>query len=449
MNATIVNTNIIRDIDLSDQTIREKTRIVVLNSPEPDQKRTDINYYDFLVPSPKNEYLGSISASEIKTGKSLKIKKLGENNLSSEIYRITFNETLGPDEKKSIKIEAIYTTKTDFTPKEVSLGEESYYKYSENVYIESMYATLKQKTIFKLPNKNIKKYSDSPAPVVKKDSQVIFGPYKNINKDEKEEVTVLYFDMYPRVRANRYTRTVTVSHWANTLGISENFAIINNSPNIKNFKRSTYAILGYSGKLIHAFTGSKFIIPKDAHNIYFTDAIGNVSTSSIENTPRSKLLVTKARFPIVGGWKYSWDQGYHSYLKNYLKYNKSTNKYNLKTLFSCEFMNSPVRNYELHIILPEGARDIDVNIPFPVDSIEYEKIYSYLDFFGRTKIIIKKKNVVSELSKPILVSYSYSITDMLRKPFIVSAFFFALFLCRITLGRIDYSLKRSKTLKKE
>ncbi len=50
-------------------------------------------------------------------------------------------------------------------------------------------------------------------------------------------------------------------------------------------------------------------------------------------------------------------------------------------------------NYTLKVILPEGATDIKMHMPFEVDSITDEVVFSYLDFYGRPVKVIKKENV--------------------------------------------------------
>jgi len=57
------------------------------------------------------------------------------------------------------------------------------------------------------------------------------------------------------------------------------------------------------------------------------------------------------------------------------------------------------RNFHLFI-----ARDIKVDIPFEIDAMSEKKTFTYLDTTGRPTVVVKKKNVVSDLGQPILVS---------------------------------------------
>lgn len=51
--------------------------------------------------------------------------------------------------------------------------------------------------------------------------------------------------------------------------------------------------------------------------------------------------------------------------------------------------------YELRVMLPEGATDIQVNLPFEAE-IEEKLEFSYLDFIGRPVMVIKKQNVIDD-----------------------------------------------------
>ena len=68
--------------------------------------------------------------------------------------------------------------------------------------------------------------------------------------------------------------------------------------------------------------------------------------------------------------------------------------YYLKQLFSIPFDNIVAEEYELSIILPEGATDFKYDLPFDVDEVVQDLYYSYLDFWGRPRITFKKKRIL-------------------------------------------------------
>jgi oligosaccharyltransferase complex subunit alpha (ribophorin I) len=69
-------------------------------------------------------------------------------------------------------------------------------------------------------------------------------------------------------------------------------------------------------------------LPSSAHSVYYYDTIGNVSTSNFRsgqaNSARrgrviDSLLELRPRYPILGGWNYSFTVGWDSPLSEVLK----------------------------------------------------------------------------------------------------------------------------------
>ena len=74
------------------------------------------------------------------------------------------------------------------------------------------------------------------------------------------------------------------------------------------------------------------------------------------------------------------------------------------------FDKSLTENYEVSVILPEGATDIQLELAGDVhpDSIGMEKYFGTMNFFGRPKIVIKKANTIHEIcDSTIRVRYRY------------------------------------------
>ena len=95
-------------------------------------------------------------------------------------------------------------------------------------------------------------------------------------------------------------------------------------------------------------------LPKSAFNILYRDDIGNVSTSRISDTPVTKVLELRPRYPLFGGWKYKWHQGYDVPLDFYLV-KKSGNDYTVDISFTPPIQNLTIENLRVELVLPEGA----------------------------------------------------------------------------------------------
>jgi len=95
----------------------------------------------------------------------------------------------------------------------------------------------------------------------------------------------------------------------------------------------------------------------------------------------------------------------------------------------------------LKIIFPEGAKDIDLNIPFPVDKEYTTKTFSYLDFYGRPTLIVEKANVLDYQFQEFTATYTFEKNDLLIEPLYLFAFFVASFAFFIFMGRLDLGME--------
>ena len=119
------------------------------------------------------------------------------------------------------------------------------------------------------------------------------------------------------------------------------------------------------------FTDLTFRLPPTAHSPYYYDVIGNVSTSrfragstpAIQAKSKSRTsprlvdsqLELKPRYPILGGWNYSFVIGYDVPLEDALKSDKAGKKV-LSVPFLTGYKDLAADTVELKIVLPEGAK---------------------------------------------------------------------------------------------
>jgi oligosaccharyltransferase complex subunit alpha (ribophorin I) len=104
-------------------------------------------------------------------------------------------------------------------------------------------------------------------------------------------------------------------------------------------------------------------LPAGIQNTYYYDQIGNVSTSKLRVAPlvpgsKSNLpsiLELKPRYPILGGWNYSFTLGWDAPLETAVTYDKSSGKYTLAVPIMTTIPGAVISHENLQIILPEGA----------------------------------------------------------------------------------------------
>lgn len=243
-------------------------------------------------------------------------------------------------------------------------------------------------------------------------------------------------------------KTIEVSHWGNIL-VDEYYELFNEAAGIKGeFGRVDYQSWD-PNRAQYAIKSLETSLPRYIRGLYYWDYIGNISSSNAFRDDNEVTLRIEPRFPVFGQWKVDWSQGYNMPTRFHLFQDNSENgRFIFNYTFDHDFSEIVAENYTLKVILPEGATDIKVHLPFGVDSVSEDLYFSTLDYIGRPQLIIKKANVYSQLHKqPFQVSYHMSAQGLLIEPLYVIAFFFICFLAAIIYGRIDLGFKDEKKLK--
>ncbi|KAJ2529196.1 dolichyl-diphosphooligosaccharide--protein glycosyltransferase subunit 1, partial [Coemansia sp. RSA 1933] len=98
----------------------------------------------------------------------------------------------------------------------------------------------------------------------------------------------------------------------------------------------------------------------------------------------------------------------------------------------------------LRIVLPEGASAIDVRVPLPVDSVQKQPFWYYLDSTGHSVVVIQMRNVPPDAADSnVLVMYDYSAASLWQKPLVVATVVFGLFMLGSFVGRLQLGLTTS------
>jgi oligosaccharyltransferase complex subunit alpha (ribophorin I) len=104
-----------------------------------------------------------------------------------------------------------------------------------------------------------------------------------------------------------------------------------------------------------------------AKDAYFTDEIGNVSTSRFRSNPREANLELKPRYPVFGGWNYSFVVGWNHDLKAFLRVDNHGEGFVLKI----PFLEGPketvtYEELEVTVVLPEGSTYVSSFFSLPL-----------------------------------------------------------------------------------
>lgn len=114
----------------------------------------------------------------------------------------------------------------------------------------------------------------------------------------------------------------------------------------------------------HILPALTLYLPTGIRDAYYYDRIGNVSTSKLRTAPsvpknrqgsQFSILELRPRYPLLGGWNYSFTLGWDSPLEDSASYDKSTGRYIVEVPIMTPLAGAVVNEEVLTIILPEGA----------------------------------------------------------------------------------------------
>lgn len=242
-------------------------------------------------------------------------------------------------------------------PATINQQDKQYLLYEFSLYSPSAYLTKKQKTKLKFPSTDVPDYTSSPE---RQGTTFTYGPYeKEIPAGVEEEASVRYDFTKPINHATLLERDIEVSQWGGNLATEERYWLTNKGANLaSHFSRVTWAATSYYNPPSSALKELKMPLKIGSMDAYFTDDIGNVSTSRFRTNAREANLELKPRYPVFGGWKYSFKVGWNANLRNFLRKLNQGDGYALNV----PFLEGPkmaeglsYEKVELRVILPEGA----------------------------------------------------------------------------------------------
>lgn len=96
--------------------------------------------------------------------------------------------------------------------------------------------------------------------------------------------------------------------------------------------------------------------------MYFHDFIGNISSTAAFRKEDVVELEYQPRFPLCGGWKTDWNQGYSAPTKYHLTRDpENAKRHTLEIDFLHNYDVLATENYTIEFVLPFGASDFKVS----------------------------------------------------------------------------------------
>jgi len=300
--------------------------------------------------------------------------------------------------------------------------------------------------------------------VTKSGATLTYGPYDNIPPSTNREfinqyqqpIVVHYNHEQPVVEVLSLQRSVEISHWGANINTEDKILLHNAGPKLKgHFSRVEYQSQRYFNRVpSHILPSLSLLLPAGIQNAYFYDLIGNVSTSSLRFSPSvSKdkqgsafsVLDLRPRYPLLGGWNYSFTVGWDAPLRDSTSYNAKTGKFIVEVPIMTLIPGAVINEEELGIVLPEGADDVEFLAPFPAVSNWTGTHTTYLDSVGRPKLTFTYKDLSLKHMDSIIVSYRLPWSAHLRKPIVVGIAFLTFFIFGMVARRVNLTLHHKMT----
>lgn len=381
-----------------------------------------------------------------------------DRDSSVEFYKIYLPEPLASKAQQTISISYSIASALKPVPAQIAQTDKQYIQYDFSAYAPSAYLTEKQRTKVKFPNSDVPDYTSLPSELndeqtadpQKQGSTFTYGLYNNVPAGAQQAVSVRYEFTKPVTHATLLERDIEVSHWGGNLASEERYWLVNQGAGLKNhFSRVEWQRQSYLNPPTFALKGLALPLAPGAVDPYFTDDIGNVSTSKFRPGKKEALLELKPRYPVFGTWKYSFRVGWNADLSSYLRKLSTGDTYALKVPFLEGPRSGEGISYgrvNLRVILPEGAKNVKFSTTVPIVSNETSLHKTFMDTLGRTTLELTAINLVDEFrDRDLVVTYDYPWTAGYRKPVVITLGMFAVFAVTWVVGSIDTSIGKKKT----
>lgn len=427
------NLKLSRSVDLTGSYVKEVVHVVAENAGS-----DPLASYLVPITEVENNEL-AIFEAQTKSSESLGVQKAPPTDEGLVLYMIDLPEVIQPKGTVEFSYTKVRVNSIVPLPYEAKQLEPQLLSFEGDKYALSVYPSEKQSLKFKFASRNIKDVTHEEKPLkVSRSGAVDFGSWDNVKELSSEPVVLQFESVLGITRVLNLDRDIWVSHWGGTVSFDESYDVKNDGTRLSGgFSRLDFSKQRFlSGNLNAAAIRSLGIsLPPGARETYYTDLVGNVSTSSIA----PGILEVRPRYPIMGGWIYNFTVGWASDLAHFV-HEARPQEYILSVPLLGGPGNAEYDRVHTRIILPEGASQIEVFDEIH-ESLDNDILFSYLDLYGRPTVELEYSNLVSDhRNTEVYVTYHYTNADALRKPLTYFAGFLVFFITAMILSRVDLSL---------
>lgn len=437
-----------RAIDVMKSYVKERHDIVAKNIGDSPDKT-----YTFAVPRDVVDNITLVMAMTIGLDgrKSLlKTNKIGGDDIESNIvhYVVELPYPIAPQSEVSLTVSLIITSQFYPYPEKISMDQDHTVRLDTVYYPLTPYDTLEYTFGF-LGANNFVDVTNSTLPfpleIIEDESKVFLSTSETISGSSYNKLTASFIKNSPLKHVNYLKRDLWVSHWSNALELEEYYELTNKAAQLDSgFSRAQWFNGRYAMKQYFGLENLRFPIKNKKivqDSIYFTDKVGNVSTSQIFQDE----IIFKPRFPLYGNWNYNFTLGWDYRLDNYLKSNGDEHILQINLLDG--MIDTSYDKVSLNVYLPEGAEFIDSALPFSSVEPQISNVFSYMDYNdGHIKLEFDFDNLVDELRTfEVIVKYKYTMWAMFRKPITCAKYILIALVSMYLLKMVDLTIKSKKS----
>lgn len=429
----VVNSKIDRIIDLSSQLVKVTERTYIEDE--------NLGPYIIKISPPHRDNLAYIDAT--MNGQIIELVDNLDGSFVANLH--------GQSNKQPLIVTSVFTKLLEPYPAEIYQNERQLVRYQGLQTTLSPYLTKTITTRIKLPQSSRLESFTKASKMTTSSNKLTYGPFKDVQPDHREPLTIHYENNTPFVAVTHLSRTIELSPWARTINVVNEVIVTHIGAKLKGpFSRFEYQRDHSNG--VSSVKNFVAELPKPANNIFFRDGIGNISTSNVRVTSTKTVVGIKPRFPLFGGWRTDFNLGYKVPIDEFVNEPVSGNNYRLSFPFAeILYENMFIEDATIKIILPAGASNVEVKGSVSFDRLIDDKSYSYLDIIGRPVVTLKKKNVVAQHleGKPLVIRYNYSKLYMLQEPILLVFAAIGTFILAAIYSKLSNSKNMGSKIKAE
>ncbi|KAG8777234.1 dolichyl-diphosphooligosaccharide--protein glycosyltransferase subunit 1 [Serendipita sp. 407] len=467
-NRSFENTNVQRTIELGGSLTHVTTTFAIkaLDTTGP-------NVYTFALSKLDQDKTSLFEVKLKGNTEELKVKKLGFDAKSNAYLYSVDLPPMAENASATLIVNSVLVHASTAHPASVKQEEPQCLIFTTEAYVLSPYPTVSERTKIRLPSpkvvsysapKELTKYASSSsdskeqATGTRSGAVITYGPFQDLpvtaealfQKEDQKLLTIHYEYDTPILSVVSLDRSAEISHWGNNLNVQDSVHIRNDGPQLKgHFSRLELQQAKYFHKtqpqVLQYIT---LQLPAGIHNPYYYDSIGNVTTSRYRASPPVKpgqqkskrstsFLELRPRFPLLGGWNYTYTLGWDAPLGDSVKYDSKEGKYVIGVPFMTPIPGAAVDDAKVTIVFPEGAENVQVYPPFDVESMTRFTHVTYLDTLGRPAVTLKASKLTDQHTGLIYASYTLPLRSHLAKPLVVATALFGFFLVGMFFRRVD------------